>query len=482
MWFEDQLTTFISPEFLTRFYAGLWLVEFGLMRRWLFMFYRTEDFGGYRDSYRTRCLNASVFQTSVIWLWIIVHLALLISASSVALLLTAVLLNHRFFVLDRWKSLLRGMGAPGYMLFWMSVAVMLNTISSEMSMQARSSVLGVLIVDFAAIMIMAGVYKLRAGYRTGFGIEYGMVNPQWSYFAGQFSKLKSNSVFFRILNELSWSLEVAGGLLLLWPSTRLIGGAIIVLSFLFLFPLIRLGVLCLTVAGCTISICFNSVEVWYPFWGPFVSASSNQDRIIALVGAVYIVSMFITRLIQILNVFGHRRPPNFVQRFADSFATVFGTILWRVFTPDVTGFTIAIDSGKRGSGQSAHSLMLKAVSVWGKGRFSLVEEAIAVTSLFSLRRYLPDQIELFNRRLLRHAASLCDVDRSVRYSYVEIQKRNNRFDFVCTASFIVDLESKTVLPQVLSGSNVDRPIGPSPVRTGLKLGSYVQQNPRSTET
>lgn len=470
------MTLNLQIEDFARLYAVIWLVEIGLTSRWLRIFFGSEVNGGYRDDFKVRMLNGGWFQQVVIAIWGTIHIFILVSEFWQGFLAAALFLNHHHFVRERWRSLLRGMGAPGFMLYWMSAAVLLLSVGEDVGGVVQSAIEALVVVDFASIMITAGFYKLKSGYRRGFGIEFGLVNPQWCYFHNFFRKLRSSSIVFRSLNELSWSLEVAGGILLFFPTTRLFGVAVISLGFIFLLPLIRLGVLCLTVISCCLVVGSTNESSSALFSSPFESQLTKFERFVALFVCIYFIGMLTTRFIQMRNVFSHKSLPRIIQRFSEIFGNLFGIILWRVFTPDVTGFAVEIEIRDSSCANVASSKNTELPSMWGRGRFAHVAEAIAVTSLFTLRRYLPNAHNLFENRLIRHAKSLADPEVSaVTYRYLEVVKVNTRFCLLETARFDVMVISRLILQVVMPTSNLERAIGPSPVRPGVRLGSYEQR-------
>ena len=58
----------------------------------------------------------------------------------------------------------------------------------------------ILRVDFALIMLCAGIYKALSGYFNNNGMEYGMVNPAWSYHYNYFKRISVNNKFWHLQN------------------------------------------------------------------------------------------------------------------------------------------------------------------------------------------------------------------------------------------------------------------------------------------
>src|SRR6185436_12619728 len=132
-------------------------------------------------------------------------------------------------------SVLRGMGAPGFIAYWLGAAVFVLELTTRHAPPALAALaLSTVQIDFALIMISAGIYKMVSGYRSGRGMELGMVNPEWGYWARWWSRWPPAHPLFRVLDQTAWVTEIAGGVLMLIPQTRPIGGVVILLRFIFI--------------------------------------------------------------------------------------------------------------------------------------------------------------------------------------------------------------------------------------------------------
>src|SRR5262249_33231070 len=128
-------------------------------------------------------------------------------------------LARYFFVEMRWKGILRGMGAPGHMSYWCGAFIALLAMARAVdgSGLLRAVTIATFRFDYALIMLMAGIYKLSAGYAKGEGFERGLVNPWWGFWAHHMNKLPPRSILFRILNHMGWLAEVVCSVLFLVP-------------------------------------------------------------------------------------------------------------------------------------------------------------------------------------------------------------------------------------------------------------------------
>jgi uncharacterized membrane protein YphA (DoxX/SURF4 family) len=156
------------------------------------------------------------------------------------------LLCRYFFIQMRWQSILRGLGAPGFMTYWLGACVFFLEygLHADPSSIVRDLALFAFRIDFAMIMLSAGLYKLVCGYPKNEGMEYGMVNPWWGYWWRYYKNLPSGHIVFRFLNHMAYGTEIVAGALMLIPTTQALGAWLIILSFIFIATQIRLGFLC----------------------------------------------------------------------------------------------------------------------------------------------------------------------------------------------------------------------------------------------
>jgi hypothetical protein len=130
------------------------------------------------------------------------------------------------------EGVLRGMGAPGFIAYWLAAVVTLLEVSRRFAPSVFSLSLFVAQVDFAFLMFAAGIYKLTAGYPRNHGMELGLCNPMWGYWWRSYVKRRPSSPVFWTMNQLAWTTEVASALLMLIPATRELGALLIIVSFI----------------------------------------------------------------------------------------------------------------------------------------------------------------------------------------------------------------------------------------------------------
>lgn len=396
--------------------------------------------------------------------------------------LTNLMLCRYFFVRMRWKSVARGLGAPGFMTYWLGAALFVLVLTRSGPPSLHQLGLLVLQVDFAFIMLSAGLYKVLAGYLRNHGMEFGLANPQWGYWWRWYAGLAPGHWLFRTLNHLAWSTEIVAGLLMLTPPTRALGAALIIASFLFIATQIRLGFLCemVMLAGVLFFppgslgdrlvsyLAFDSGALSIPsaVLSPVVGAALT----VGLLG--YLVLLPLAHAGLFYNFCARKRLPGWWQRALDAYTNFFGIIIWRVFSVDVVNFLVLIHHQPRTGGQRT---LISRYGWRGGLRYGHVGESIAVTSVFTTLKYYPTNTALFRERLLRYARTLpCPPGSWLVFEYVSIGKAERRFENISVAEFVVEVTAGTVTERVLNaGVSMRAAHAVSPVHEGLRPGTYA---------
>ena len=135
-------------------------------------FFLSERWGGYGKSSRgVDAVQNPFAMPLVVSVWVASAIAVSAGWATPWPALVNLILCRYFFIHMRWKSVLRGMGAPGFIAYWTGLAVFLLEYTSRFAPALRSLALLVLQVDFALIILSAGVYKFTAGYPKNRGME-----------------------------------------------------------------------------------------------------------------------------------------------------------------------------------------------------------------------------------------------------------------------------------------------------------------------
>lgn len=451
-------------------------------------YFQSERWGGYAQSSAwVDAVQNPYVGPFLFAVWFGSALGLLFGQFAVVAAGVNLLLCHYLFIRMRWRGVLRGMGAPGFIAFWLGAAVFFLELTARHAPDLHGLVLLTVQVDFAFIMISAGLYKLASGYRAGLGMQLGMVNPEWGYWPAFWRDWPPGHLLFRFLNEMAWSTEVFAGLLMLLPATRMLGALAILVSFVFIATQIRLGFLCEMIIVCSLL---------------FVPAAGAVDRVFAVIlpsgqaafqaGAPlpslaqtalaawcwgYMLLLPLARAAMFYNQLAHKRLPAPLQSALDRYTNLAGLIIWRVFTADIVNFFVRVWV------QPAIGGVRRLVSdyegfTW-TNRYRQVAECIAITSVFTTLRYYPSRREMFAERLLRYARTIPhDPDARLVFEWVAVVPRTDRFEFVPIAEYIADVAHSRVDEVVLSDIvSVQTPASASPVHEGARPGSYAPLNP-----
>lgn len=447
-------------------------------------FFVSDRWGGYAKSGRdVDALQNPWVMPVVLGVWLACAALITLGRWSVWASLLNLLLCRYFFVRMRWKGVLRGMGAPGFMTYWLAAVVFLLEFTQVYAPEHRTLALLVAQVDFACIMLSAGIYKLTAGYARNHGMELGMVNPMWGYWWWLYERVPPGNVLFKILNQLAWSTEVVAGLLMLVPQTRFLGALLILFSFIFIATQIRLALLCEMVILC----CFlffhpGSYGEQFTNWLLPASLAAATNPALEVPGAVrWLVGAFLWAYLVLLplahaglfyNFYAKRGLPPLLQRAHELYTNFFGIIIWRVFSVDVVNFLVLVHREPRGGGERR---TYSRYGLRGGLRYDHVGESITVTTLFTTLKYHPSQEALFRERVLRYARTIPRRDEEVVvFEYVSLSKLSDRFEFTTVAEYTADTEAGTVTERTIDKSfSVRAAHAVSPVHEGARPGSYV---------
>lgn len=477
-----------AQEFLRACYGILLIGTLALALPQWRRFFVSEHWGGYAQSSPDVNLIQNPVCTFIVGIvWFACATLLVIGQWTVWAAFINLLICRYFFIQMRWKSITRGLGAPGFFTYWLGAAVFLLELTSHCTPALKSLALLVLQADFALIMFSAGIYKLTAGYARNHGMELGLVNPEWGYWWQFWRRIPPSSSLFKILNQLAWSTEVVAAILMLIPATRFIGGLLILFSFIFIATQIRLGLLCEMVIVCC--ILFFHPGSWgslliVNFAAPAIASFTNvwqnvvaqnlpwANIVLAPILWAYLILLPLVHLGLFYNFYWKKSLPNLFQAALEKYTNFFGIIIWRVFSVDIVNFFILVYRCKK---NSTERTLVSHYGWQGGLRYNHVAESIAITSLFTTLKYYSSNIERFNERLLRYARTIdCPPNCLLEFEYMSIRKTDFSFDFALAAKYIVDTVNGTVSEHIIDQSIAIRSAhSVSPVHEGVKPGSYV---------
>jgi hypothetical protein len=438
-------------------------------------FFLSERWGGYAKSQADVDLVQNPFVMPVLLVvWMAAAVALAAGWWMPWPAVINVILCRYFFIHMRWKGVLRGMGAPGFIAYWLGAIVTLLEVTRRFTPSVLPMALFVAQVDFAFLMFSAGVYKLTAGYPRNHGMELGLCNPMWGYWWRSYVRRAPSSVVFWAMNQLAWTTEVVAALLMLIPATRELGALLIIVSFIFIATQIRLGFLTEMVMVCSLIFLSPSGRVGSWLESQFAGAAVPALTPIAWLVPGLTIALWVYLLLLPLaeaglyyNFYARRALAAPLQTALERYTNFFGIILWRVFSVDLVNFFIRL-SRVRGE----ERIPIGALGAWP--RFNHVGEMICLTSLFTTLKYYPSNSQLFQERLFRYARTLPrQPGERLLFEYVSVVKDKKRFNWVPVGEFEVDLESAQLTERWF-----DRSISPraahaaSPVHEGAVPGSY----------
>lgn len=442
-------------------------------------FFLSERWGGYaRSSRDVDAIQNPVVMPLVVVIWLAAAVSLVAGWALPWSALVNLVICRYFFIHMRWKGVLRGMGAPGFVAYWMGFAVFLLEYAARLAPGLQPLALLVVQVDLALIMLSAGVYKATAGYLRNHGMELGLANPMWGYWWRAYIRVRPNHPGIWTMNQFAWGTEVVGAILMLLPWTRELGGLLISISFVYILTQIRLGFLCemVVLAGLLYLVPGGIVDAWIAGLTGSVTITAVQSSGLAVVNGLlaaalwgYLVLLPLAHAGLYYNFYARRRLPSVVQPLLERYTNAFGMIIWRVFSVDLVNFFIHVHLET----PATRARVLVRLGSWP--RFNHVGEMICLTSLFTTLKYYPSDNVVFHERLLRYARTVPRPSGSlVVFEYLRVVKHQDRFDWVRSAEYRVDLEAGTIDEQVFDDSFSPRAAhAASPVHEGVAPGSYA---------
>ena len=450
-------------------------------------FFTTETYDGYLDAspLRDRVLHPAGTPLLLL-VWWASAFAILFDAYMLPATAINACLCYWFFIHTRWTGILRGMGAPGFMTWWIGMLELFLSVGREIDPTGlvQHATVTAFRVDFAAIFFCAGLYKATAGYRKGDGMELGMVNPWWGYFWKLVLKTPPKNPVYTLFNTLAYTVQMSAATMMLFPATREIGAVMIAISFFGISLQIRLGFLCEMVVLCTVL-----------FWGQgswLVEALGAQTWVAApppfLAGPASTAALVVTGLLLAYtallpfakgglyaNFYFSKRLWGPLQTLLERYTNLFGLIIWRVFTVDVVMFFNDIEIVNRETGEVRTYARPGKLDWSSRFRYLHVGEFVCLASLFTTLKYHPSQRHLFEGKLIRYARTVHrPAGWNVRFTYKLIDKQERNFAFRAVHVFEVDPDARTIQETVLDPSaNLSVGHASSPVREGVRPGSYA---------
>lgn len=483
---EDYLALSWSVQTLLR--TGFALCMLGMLSLSLpsaRRFFGTEKYGGYADdgpflnlifSPLGRVVFLAAWIASACWLFMDKHTVL---ASLFCLL------SCRFcFIGLRWRSISRGMGAPGFMLYWLAALIFFLEYTRFYDPSGYLRMLAILTfkVDFAVIMLCAGQYKLFSGYPQNNGMERGMVNPWWGRLRARYRHLRPDHLVFKFLNHCAYLGELVFGAMMLYAPTAEAGGLLMAGSFVFIFCHIKLGYLCHTVIVCCFLYCRPGglVDGLLPAVAEPAATGHPAFGLLNLVFGAFLLSYLlllpVVKLGTYYNFYGKKRWPEKWQSFQDRWTNLWGIIIWRVFTIDNTNFYVNAFVEDRVTGRRELYSVPEEYSLAKGMRYCHVCEFVCYVSIFTTLKYFPSNSPLFTKKLMRYAATIPHDRREqvLVFQWVDIKKDQGAFIDVPSKEYKVDLQiGELTVTDLADGSSATDSLRFSELVEGDVVGSYA---------
>ena len=468
-------------------YGVLLLLTLGLTLPQARRFFVSDRWGGYARSDPRVDLVQNPYLLGVVQLaWFTCALLLVLGRYVVAAALVNLVLCRYFFIGMRWKGVLRGMGAPGFMTYWLAACVFFLEygLRYDPTGGVREAALLAFRVDFAVIMLCAGTYKSLAGYPKNDGMELGMVNPWWGYWGERYRRIPPGHWVFRTLNHLAYGTEIVAAVLMLIPVTAFWGGLLIFLSFAWIATHIRLGFLCEMVMACALiyvppgHLADRALSSLFAAGASTVAVPAAPAMLNTALRALlltYAALLPLAKAGQYYNFLARKRLPSLLQKVLDRYTNLFGIIIWRVFSVDVTNFFAEIHLEDGLTGTRTTYARPGCLDWASRFRYLHVGEFICLASLFTTLKYYPSNDALFRERLVRYCRTIpCPEGSSVVFRYVSVRKDSGRFEYAPVAEYRVDPAKGTLEETILDPSVSVRTAAPvSPVHEGVRPGSYA---------
>ncbi len=444
-------------------------------------FFSSERYGGFVAAGR---LRDAFYRPSIVYgfcaLWLLSAMALLMGRYVLIAAAANVIICRFLLIGPRWNSLSRGFGAVGQITAWTGVTIFLLELTRAIDHAGfvRAAVVIVARVDFALIMVVAGIYKLTAGYTRNDGFESALVNPWWCYWSKYLAKLSPRSLVFAWMNHAAYFVEILGGLLMLTPFYEY-GALAIAIAFAQLGLTLRLTLLPWMVVATFFLFAAPGKFVDGLLYRAPTSAFHTPDSTpflwipLFVTILAYGIAIVVVRLGLYYNFFVQRRLPEALQSAVDFLSNHLVITIWRVFTANVINFYLDIlIEAADGSRRPFERIGLRS---WRQGlRFAHAGEFVALCTTFTTLKYFADKPELFEERLVRYARSVpADKMERVVFLYVSITK-GETFCFNRVTEFVADPRTGTVEERRLDPTFDPRAASPnSPIVRSAAPGSYA---------
>jgi hypothetical protein len=456
---------FETQAFIRSAYGVLMFLFFSIMLPYSRVYFTSQKYGGCVERMPwTDALLTPWGYSLLMFVWMGTSVLLILNIKTVAASLLNLALCYTFFIRMRWTSPLRGMGAPGYISYWIGAFIFLMEFAhyyGDPQGELRNLVVLMFRLDFAIMMLDSGINKIFHGYPVNQGMNFGMVNPAWGYWPHFFRRFPANSIIFHFFNHSAYFFQILGAVLLLFPPTYWLGAFIIFASFLLVLFIIRLGVLCpqlMLIAfiytrynGIVDQFLqnFSSLLTLPPTGTLYIPWLSGVVKALVL---AYIILLPLAKIGMYLNFYFKKTLPPAIQKALEIYTNAVGIILWRVFTIELIDYYLLAYFQDPATGKRIPITRLGRWKWNQSNRFLWVGESIMSVIVFNTERYFL-QPELFHKRILQYAGTFgCPAGQEIIFEWIVINIENNRYVDRLGKEYRVNLSSGTIQERILDSA------------------------------
>jgi hypothetical protein len=288
------------------------------------------------------------------------------------------LLTWKLFISDRFITLSRGQGAPGYFCFLNTLAICLLLANNTIHLSSLPVILiiqSLILVEYGSIFVSAGCYKF-ADYANGNSMAFalGLLNPMWSKVFKLDHLITRISVF---INFLGPSLQLLAGLLILTGQIKLMAFGYITIGIMFL------------------SITFQTRLSWLC---PSIAAGAYINYLLAdtyftqihsgLIFTIFLLIRLRVMWALFFEYFTQKTPDMVSNLVVNIYRRLLGVIIWKVFTFDIVKYICA-------TGVRSRDFDL----IYSHSSHTNVYDSIALAALIGSKNYL--DVASWNFRMLK---------------------------------------------------------------------------------
>ena len=353
-----------------------------------------KDFFGCSSNkltFYTNISKISIFAHKRIVIIVSIILFFLYLTSNIFILSVPLLLiSWISFIRDRFKSIARGLGAPGYFSFFTLFSICIleqsSLYKSHNLFLASTYMLisSIIFVEFGHIFISAGIFKFLDSRKNSLSFAMGMMNPMWSKIYRYYNLIHKIRYPLNYLGPIN---QILGGILLLSGihSCQILGCIILSFTFISITPFCKLAWLCPSIAITSIYLGSRLDIV-------------NSGNMLIFYACVLVRSLLSLKLF--IEYFQNRSfciP--IVDSLIDIYRKIMGVIIWKVFTYDVVkyvGPSPSYANYLRDTNSTTNKLSMYEFNKC----FTSVYHSIAMCSFLSSRNYLNKGV--FEFRLNRY--------------------------------------------------------------------------------